>query len=66
MGRLVNRARNQFLASTGLAGDQHRLRVPCDAVHQAHELVHDGAGKNEMRVIDFAENHSWHRGTVYR
>ncbi len=58
MGRLVNRARDQFLASTSLAGNQNSFRMPGDAVHQAHELVHDRTGENEVRVIDFAGNHA--------
>ena len=45
--RLVNRAGDKFLASTGLAGDQDRLGVVGYAVDQGHELVHDGAGKDK-------------------
>ena len=56
--RLVNRAGDQLLAGTSLAGNQNGFRVAGDAIDQCHELVHDGTGKNELRVIDLARNHS--------
>ena len=58
MRRLMNRASDEFLAGTGLAGDQNGFRVAGDAIHQCHELVHDRAGQNELRVVDLAETHA--------
>ena len=58
MGGLVNGASDEFLAGAGFAGDQDCFGVARNAIDQAHELVHDGAGKNEVRVIDLAGNHA--------
>ena len=54
--RLVNRARNEFLAGASLAGNQNSFGVARDAVDQCHEFVHDRAGKNKLRVVNCARD----------
>src|ERR1700722_754463 len=54
MRRLVDAAGDQFLAGSGFAGNQNGFRVACDAIDHRHELVHYGAGEDELNAVDFA------------
>ncbi len=58
VGRLVDRAGDQFLARAGLARDQNRFSLARHAVDHGHEPVHHGTGENEMGAIDLAGNHA--------
>ena len=49
-------AGDQFLARSGLAGDERRLGMAGDAIDQAHEVFHNRTGEDELRSIDSAED----------
>ena len=54
-GRFVNRASDEFLARSGLSGNQDGFSVTRDAIDQSHEFVHHRAGQNELCAIDLAD-----------
>ncbi len=52
----VNRAGNELLAGSSFARDEGGLSVRSNAVHHAHEPMHEGTRHNENSAVYFARN----------
>src|SRR5271167_3801598 len=56
VGKFVDAAGDQFLAATGLSGDQDSLSVAGHALDHGHKALHRATGHDELSAMDVALN----------